>query len=189
MRMSRLFGLLSKVSAEPELLASKTLSTWNTYRYVGINAAWRTVGDWKQHYGFEISDNIVGYGQDGANSARIDVPALSFSKTAKRVRLTFNQHHDYNATNFRWAICTAPNNSAYQGSSEVPDSGTQLAHGTFYVPRVSSWNNIDIDMNLNSLPANTPFYIYLWASSGAGNNFHINGAKNQDAIYVKIYTK
>lgn len=203
MRMSRLLGLISKeVNTEPELLETVNLATWNQYRWVGgaASKAWRTTGDWYQHYGIPSDpalsgQSLVGYGADGSNSMRLEIPAIDLPKKAKRINVGFQYScTSYNRCPFRWAICTEKNDAAYQDSADVPDSNIQLAHGTCTAPHTSSWNYIKdedakegvtgINMPVSSVPSNSKFYIYLWAKSSAITNIHI-----KDIIKVEIYTK
>lgn len=163
----------------PNVNVTKSISAGETYRYL-TNAAspgWRTVNEWRYTYGFSETSNVIGIGMYyERNSARVNLPAGGYSGNCGGITVTLDQytnpgyssHHTFN-----WAICTSMNDAAYMGTNAVPNSGTQLACGTFTTP-CGSRGGYSIEIPVQ-VPGNQSLYLYMWPTTTAVGNFHMYG--------------
>lgn len=152
---------------------SATVATNNTYRYGSALQA--TTGFAKVSSLTFGAINYVGQGTDDYNSTMIPLPGFSFSGTSRWIKLKmWVMTSNVNNRAFRWAITTSRSNeSVYKGAGAVTDEN-QLAQGTFstmYTSGDFSWQTFLLACD--SIPADTPLYIYLWRDNDTYGNIHI----------------
>lgn len=145
------------------------ISVGSTYRY-GHADSWDLVSSLP--YGLV---NYVGEGTDDYNAMMIPLSGFSFSGKSVWLKLSMYVMTS-NAENrtFRWAITTSrANESVYRGSGAVTDAN-QLAQGTFsttYTGGGFSWQTFILECD--SIPANTPLYLYMWRNNTTYGNIHV----------------